>query len=78
MRVEVRVRVGPKVGKGRSVAVGPIGRGVAVGPAQAVSNNKASKASKDERIKISNFHKDAQKLYRSWLILRAVIAVQYA
>jgi hypothetical protein len=74
--VGVRVRVGPKVGKGRSVAVGPIGRGVAVGPAQAVSSNKTTQASSDVRIEVSNFHKNAQKLYLSWLIQRAVLAIQ--
>jgi hypothetical protein len=38
VRVGVRVRVEPNVGKGRSVAVGPIGRGVAVGALQAASS----------------------------------------
>ena len=37
VRVGVVVRVGPKSGNGRTVAVGAIGRGVAVGAAQADS-----------------------------------------
>ncbi len=51
------MRVGPKVGNGRAVAVGPIGRGVAVGPAQAVSNDKTTKPSKNKRIGVLSFHK---------------------
>lgn len=39
MRVGRGVRVGPNVGKGRWVAVGPIGRGVGVDAAQPVSSN---------------------------------------
>jgi hypothetical protein len=40
--VGVRVRVGPNAGKGRSVAVGPIGRGVAVGALHAASSIASS------------------------------------
>jgi hypothetical protein len=37
VRGDLGVRVGPNVGKGRSVAVGPIGRGVAVGALHAAA-----------------------------------------
>jgi hypothetical protein len=38
VRVDLGVRVGPNVGKGRSVAVEPIGRGVAVGALHAANS----------------------------------------